>query len=202
MLIQWCLKGIPEQRSFGDAEAKAVVDSAGINSTWLRSRISEPQADLSEDAQGMLSQVALDQHVNGFLPGALTPYISLTAGSTEIDPTSRSAVRFPAASTALAFATRQGTTAGYVFRLWTLVSPKPAPELPGFAEEVRDLNLFNQFSPWHTEGEIAAKLFIPARQIESVTKYEKDLSETWQAPYKNPAVFVAPERISTIVEEV
>jgi hypothetical protein len=38
------------------------------------------------------------------------------------------------------------------------VTPKPAPELPGFGEEVRDINFFVQFGLYHSEGEVAAKL--------------------------------------------
>lgn len=51
-----------------------------------------------------------------------------------------------------------------------LVTPKPAPELPGFAEEVRELNLFRQFCVYHHEGEIAAKLFVPGSTL---------IGETW-----------------------
>lgn len=208
MLIQWCLKGIPErlgepgEPDFGDAEARAAVDRVGLRSTWLR-RQGGAASGLPSLAQPVLSQPALDAHVNGFAPGAPTPYLSLSAGATEIDPVSGAALRTSALQTALGFATGNGRCDGYVFRLWTLVSPKPAAELAGFAEEVRDLNLFRQFTPWHHEGEIAAKLYVPARQIESVTKYSAGLAPLWSPPaYGNPAVFVPPERISTIVAEV
>jgi len=42
------------------------------------------------------------------------------------------------------------------------------PELPGLGEEIPELNLFSQYAVYHDEGEIAAKLFVPARQIEYV----------------------------------
>jgi hypothetical protein len=62
-----------------------------------------------------------------------------------------------------------------VFNLWVLVSPKAAAELPGFAEEVRELNLFTQYAVFHDEGEVAAKIFVPSRQIQSVEKYDRTL---------------------------
>lgn len=199
MMIQWCLKGIPEQPGFSDPEACAAVDREGLASTWLRQ---QPGAlpQLPTQTQAALSQRALDLHVNGLAPGHPSPYLSLSAGSTEVDPLTRTPVRHAAWITALSFATQCGQAPGYVFRLWTLVSPKPAAELPGFAEEVRDLNLFFHFAPWHTEGEVAAKLYVPARQIQWVWKFDAQLN--WISLHRNPVIFVPPERVSTIVGEV
>jgi hypothetical protein len=82
--------------------------------------------------------------------------------------------------------------------MWVLVSPKPAPELPGFAEEVRELNLFQQFCVFHNEGEVAAKLYVPARQIHSFEKFDHQLNRIG-APQLNPD-FVKPERVSNVLD--
>jgi hypothetical protein len=198
MLIQWCLKGVAESSAFTHSQAKAAVTSDGLTSTWLRNPTRAGIPTLPQDSHFSLSQAVLDAHVNAFSSAAgNTPYLSLSAGCVELDPSKATTIVYPALETALDFATKSGTCAGFVFSLWVLVSPKPAPELPGFAEEVRELNLFKQFGIFHHEGEIAAKLFVPARQIELFKKYDKDLTEI--DSFLNPT-FVPPERISNVLE--
>ena len=196
MLIQWCLKGISEQPGgFGDPEARRVLAGHGLGAAWQRG--AGTRGDLPGDAHGALSDQALSDHVNNYAAvQGNTPYLSLTAGCIERDPHTLSAVTHSAMNTALSFATRNGTVAGYVFRLWVLVAPKPAPELPGFAEEVRSLLLFDHLTLFHDEGEIAAKLFVPARQIESFTKYDANLNPIGAAVLNGD--FVPPERINNV----
>ncbi len=197
MLIQWCLKGIPEQNNFSDREATNALNFNGLSSSWLRNQ-NAGASQFSSLAHPVLSQVALDAHVNGFgAAAANTPYMSLTAGCVELDPTINSISVFSAMRTALDFATKGGQCRGYVFRMWVIVSPKPAPELPGFAEEVRELNLFQQFCLYHREGEVAAKLFVPARQIQKVMIFDRDLIHV--NTHVNPG-FVPPERISNVMD--
>ena len=38
--------------------------------------------------------------------------------------------------------------------------------MEAFSEELRELNIYNAFSPFYVEGEITAKLVIPTAQIE------------------------------------
>jgi hypothetical protein len=38
--------------------------------------------------------------------------------------------------------------------------------MEAFSEELRDLNLYMDFSPVHLEGEVTAKIVIPSAQIE------------------------------------
>jgi len=64
------------------------------------------------------------------------------------------------------FATDQGYGPGYVFYCWVFVGLNPAEEVEGIAEEVRDLNANRWYSHWWHEGDIAAKLIVPANQIE------------------------------------
>jgi hypothetical protein len=203
MLVQWCLKGIAERPTgptlFSDNEAHAAVDKEGLRASWLRNQSGAAASDFAVLSHPVLSQIALDAHVNGFGTSApTTPYLSLSAGCVEIDPTYGGTRVFSALQTALEFATLSGQTNGYVFRMWVLVSPKPAPELPGFAEEVRELNLYQQFCVYHREGEIAAKLFVPARQIASVQKFDANLQPIG-SPYLNKD-FVPPERVSNVLE--
>lgn len=198
MLIQWCLKGIREQPTFGDPEAQAVLRDVGLSSSWLRTPVGRDIRTFPPDSHWALSQAALNAHVNGFASAAATtPYISLSAGCVELDPATATTTVYPALDTALEFATDSGRCDGYVFRMWVLVSPKPGPELPGFAEEVRELNLFRQFALYHYEGEIAAKLFIPARHIEWAIKYDRGLRQINR--WNNPG-FVPPQRISNVLD--
>jgi len=197
MLIQNCLKGIAEQAGFGDHEARAALLAEGLSAAWMRAQKS-PIPQLPQDSHAALSQTALNAHVNGFGSAkGSTPYFSLSAGCVELDPATATTTTYTALQIALDFATDGARRSGYVFRLWVLVSPKPAPELPGFAEEVRELNLFRQYAVYHYEGEIAAKLFIPARQIEWVEKFDAKLNRQWRLSNPN---FVAPERVSNVLD--
>src|SRR5262249_39417299 len=140
-----------EAGPFDDNQAKKVLADEGLTSAWLRSARRSIGAFV-KDSHTDLSQAALDAHVNSFSSVYNdTPYISLSAGCRELDPAAPRSITYGALETALTFATRNGEVDGYVFRLWVLVSPKPAPELPGFGEEVRELNLFSQYSIYHHE---------------------------------------------------
>ena len=197
MLVQWCLKGVAESTAFGDPQARAALAQDGLTTSWLRTA-GGLLTSLPAGSHTALSQSALDAHVNGFAGVASqTPYLSLSAGCIELDPATLKTTKYEARLTALDFATDGGTTDGYLFKLWVLVSPKQAPELPGFGEEVRELNIFRQFAKFHHEGEIAAKLFVPARQIQKVEKYRSDLTFDWDE--WNPD-FVPPERVSNVLD--
>jgi hypothetical protein len=201
MLIQYCLKGIPEQAGvFDDGTVSKVLAGHGLSAAWLRSHQHDSCLSFPDLSHLALSQNALNAHVNSF--GSVhraSPFLSLSAGCVELDPTTATARTYSALQTALDFATNGGRQSGYVLRMWVLVSPKPAPELPGFAEEVRDLNLFRQYTVYHHEGEIAAKLFVPARQIERVEKFDHALN---LLRFDVNAEFVAPERLSNVMEMV
>jgi hypothetical protein len=198
MNIQWCLKGVPyDAAAFNDATVQAVLGGEAITSAWLRNYSGFISLDTFPDlSQPVLSAQALDNHVHAYpATSRRTPYISLTAGV--VERVARGVtVRHSAMRTALAFATGNATHDGYIFLCWVQVSPKPAPELPGFAEEVRDLNIYAPYSIFHEEGEIAAKLFVPARQICSATRFDADL--VFAQRFDNPD-FVPPDRISNIL---
>jgi hypothetical protein len=206
MLLHWCLKGIAERTGrFSDSDAINML-SEGIPSNWLWRNGSRPLAGSLALAQQALSESALDNHVNNYSSVAqTTPYISLSAGVVTPRTLGGVTVR-PAWRTALDFATRGGSTSGFVFRCWTIVAPKPSPSLMQVADEVRDLNIYRRFWIFHVEGEIAAKILIPSRQIEWVQKYDSRLRRVPLSPsgsliVKN-ADFVHPGEISNLIEVV
>ena len=82
---------------------------------------------------------------------------------------------------------------------------QPAAELPGLAEEVRDINLFGGFFAYHKQGEVTGKLVVPRRQVQWVVKYGPDrrtLNTSWPS---GPAVhlhnpdFISPDRVSNVI---
>lgn len=128
MVIQWCLKGIPERPSFGDTEAADLL-AKGIQSNWLFNNPTVPIAQAIPTVQSMLSLSALLTHVNNYAAVRTTsPYISLSAGVVVPD-TALGTRKFPAWKSAVDFATARGRTEGYIYRVWTIVTPKPSPEL-------------------------------------------------------------------------
>lgn len=60
----------------------------------------------------------------------------------------------------------------YLFYCWVVVGLTPAVEVKHLAEEVRELNTYRRFSAFQTEGEIVAKIEVPARQIHRFERYE------------------------------
>jgi hypothetical protein len=172
MHVQWCLKGMRSYPSFQDAEAFALLDT-GIPSSWLFNNPTVGVAATIPLVQGLLSEASLVNHVNRYSAVAgMSPYISLSAGI--VIPATKLGTRVvPAWQTAVGFATNFGKTDGYVYRLWTIVSPQPAPEVLYLSDEIRNLNLFRQTHKYQKQGEIAAKLVIPPVQIQYVTKISK-----------------------------
>ena len=173
MYIQWCIKGV-----FGidDDEARAIIDDGmGLECRWWRNvhRITPPQirdkltyANLARHTD---RYAKLDSNGIPFCEG--TPFISLTAGSVDRYVFLQTNIVTPALITALDFATRGFTVDGYLFYLWTIVGLKPAVPVEAVAEEVRAPNVYHRFSHFQAEGEITAKIHIPANQIRRCDKY-------------------------------
>lgn len=174
MFVQWCIKGV---RGITDDEARGVIDSrAGVQCRWWRNvkTITPPQiAD-------KLTQANLDLHVNHygdpdpatgrpFCDG--TPFISMAAGSVERSVFLQTNIAHPARLVALDFATAGGTTDGYLFICYVIVGLRPAVGVAAVSEEVRELNTYRRYSAFQTEGEITAKIYIPANQIQRCEAY-------------------------------
>ena len=198
MHIQWCLKGIPERVGFSDVEAKTLLQT-GLKSNWLRHNAATAFDPGLTDAQNRLTEFALFNHVHNYAAyGGNTPYISLSAGIRKSDG-HRGLEEFKAWETALDFATDSPTGTGYVYRLWTLVTPKPSPSVMGVSDELRDLNQFGQYAYYNDEGEIAAKILVPARQIEWVAKVDHPATRLWLE--RNTSA-VSPDTITNLKLEI
>jgi len=199
--LHWCLKGIPESSTFGDAEALRLL-TRGLTSAWLRRNGRRFLSTGLARAQSALSKEALVDHVNDYAKvGGRTPYISLSAGNVAANPSRPGVLVRPAWLTALDFATRGGRVPGYVLRCWTVVSPQPASGILALADEVRDLNLFRAFWVFQDEGEIAAKLLVPANQIEWVQKFDPGPNRTSFGLRRNRK-FIDPRTVCNLIEAV
>ena len=169
MYIQRCVKGIAgNDGSTGITEQGAkslVIDGHGILCNWWRklNTISPPEIE------AVLTDRNLDRHLHDYDAFcADTPFISLACGAVERDALVQKNFVYSAIDIALMFATEDWGRPGALFYLWVPVSYNRAVSLRAVAEPVRDLNTYQRWSPYQLEGEITAKINIPANQIERV----------------------------------
>jgi hypothetical protein len=103
-----------------------------------------------------------------------TPFVSLTAGSVQRDVFLARNLVHPAHEVAMDFATGFGQRQGecFIFFCWVLVGLRPSVPVRSLAEEVRELNTYTKYSRFQPEGEIVAKIDVPAYQIEKFEHYE------------------------------
>jgi hypothetical protein len=174
MFFQKVLKGIAGQ-SRQEADAVFV---GGILCNWWR-RVHQIRPDQIVEK---LSERNLDWHLNHYEdPDPLmghslffenTPFISVTAGTVERDAFFLRNIVFDPFITALRFATRDFSTTGHIFYGYVFTLGRQSIELCEFAEEVRELNIYKTFLPFHPEGEITAKIGIRGPQIEKWEEYD------------------------------
>jgi hypothetical protein len=170
MFVQWAIKGINGDSSgINDATAKSMIDDGhGILCNWWRNQ----NMISPSEVRGKLTKSNLELHVNQYdTVKERTPFISLAAGCIERDAAIQTNQIHPASKVALRFATRWGTTPGYLFYCWVITGLKPAVEIEQIAEEVRGLNTYRSYSEYQLEGEITAKIHIPSNQILKCEKY-------------------------------
>jgi hypothetical protein len=175
LIVQWCCKGIG---GIEPAEVRTILTSQA----GLRCRLWQLLEPLPYDqAVERLTERDLDLHVNhydavdarsGKEVRDQTPFISLSAGCVDRNSLRKKHVLHPALRTALAFATDLGRRPGWVFTCYVLTSVNRAEAVPGVAEEVRDLNQQRKYSEYWLEGEIAAKINVPSRQILCAERWE------------------------------
>lgn len=168
MIIQQVIKGLSD---LSDPEVDHIFQS-GIVCNWWRTRGHLPQNEVPD----RLTDRNLEWHQNSFtkadpLQGNApfcdnTPFISTTAGTVERDTVNRTNTLTHAWKTALYFATDRWTKDGWLFYCHLFLIGKPAIAMEPFSEELRELNIYTGFSPFHPEGELTAKLVIPTAQIE------------------------------------
>ncbi len=167
MIIQHVVKGL----SGLDDSSIQEIFRTGLVCNWWRTQGILRQ----EEVPDRLTERNLDWHRHRFsrpdpLQGntpfyANTPFISTTAGTVDRDTADRTNTLVPAWRTALRFATNAWTTDGWLLYCHLFLIGRRAVAVEAFSEELRDLNLYSGFSPVHLEGEITAKLVIPAVQI-------------------------------------
>ena len=167
MYIQKFVKGIAGGASgIGWKEAKAMLLSGGgIYSNWWRGKSTITTAEV----QQILTMQNLDRHLHDYDNfGHETPFISLASGCVSRNVLLKRNEIYSAVDTAIDFATDAFRHEGFLFYGWIVVGLNPAVEISTVAESVRDLNVYHGWSPFQLEGEITAKVHIPANQIERV----------------------------------
>ena len=208
MFVQWCIKGVrgrlPHEApnaGIDDAQADAMVlHGDGITCNWWRNARQISPAK----RRAKLTAANLDRHVHDYEQfGPETPFISLTAGCVERDIAMRLNRVHEAQDVALRFGTDWGGRHGYLFYCWVVVGLKPAVSVEGVAEEIRELNTYLSWSDYQLEGEVAAKINVPANQIQAWERWDSDnkgnvqATSTWRK--QNPR-FDPPAVVSNIRE--
>jgi hypothetical protein len=96
------------------------------------------------------------------------------------------------------FATDYGRTRGVLIYCWVVTSTVPAVSIEGVAEELRDLNSNRPYSAFQLEGEVAAKIRVPARQLYAYQWVElRGLTYRLEPAEFNPT-FAPPSPLSDI----
>jgi hypothetical protein len=182
MFFQKVVKGIA---GLERVKAEQMVKTDGIICNWWRTVDSITSAGI----QAQLTETSILRHLNQYdepLPtthdltkppysaktyGDITPFISTTAGAIQRDKFAQRNIIFPPFLTALRFATNNFRTSGFIFYAYLCTLGKQAIPFAQLAEEVRELNIYHQYLPFHHEGEITAKIIIPSAQIEKAIEY-------------------------------
>lgn len=176
VFFQHVLKGVT---GLSYAEASKVLTGTGIECNWLRTSQPPTRREIGER---QLTNDELIWHLTRYDDiewrtrkpfRQTTPFISTSAGTAEQSTTrgEERAYRFSAFDTACWFATCDYTTTGWVFYGYVYTIGRPSIELPEFAEEVRDLHTYPGGYIYHDEGEIVAKLLIPASHLQRCERY-------------------------------
>jgi hypothetical protein len=213
MFAQGCVKGIrgrldTEDRDVGLSPEEAIAlvrDGHGIQCNWWRRVL----AIRPDEIRQKLTPANLDHHINNYDNFSVdTPFLSLAAGCVERDVFYRTNRIYPAQDTALSFATDNSTRHGFLFYCWVIVGLKPAVSIEAVAEEVRELNSYRSWSAYQLEGELTAKIHVPANQIQRVEWWKPSghgelLQQTsppdWNPAYVNPR-YNPPSDVSNIRE--
>jgi hypothetical protein len=196
MHIQHCVKGIKGESSTGandgltwSTAVKMISSGDGIYSNWWRNKGTISPAEI----HAVLTDDNLDRHLHDYHAfGHETPYISLAAGAVLRDPATMTNLVYDAVDTALLFATDDWDRPGALFYCWTVVGFHSSVPFEFVSEPVRDLLVYRAWSPFHHEGEIAAKVHIPAHQIRRIEWWDPavsqvDPSSSWDNPgYQAP----------------
>jgi hypothetical protein len=176
MFVQTCIKGV---HGINLSVANEILDGEGLVCNWWRNKGTISAKDIDK----RLTSSELDLHVNSYdeqhpdypeKVNKVTPFISLTAGAVERSVFYKTNFVHPAHRTALLFASDFGKLRGecFLFYCWVVVGLRPSAEIRQLAEEVRELNTYRRYSAFQAEGEIAAKIDVPSRQIHRFERYQ------------------------------
>src|SRR4051794_37240187 len=144
----------------------------GLRSNRLRNT---PDATFV-DLVSLLTEDNLYGHVTDYSThGTDSPFVSLTAGTRGTTDVAGMFKPFVAWETALRFATR-GWSAGVVLEGWVVVLGIPSWHLVGIAEDIRDKHVYPRFNGYWNQGEVTAKLLVPASQITRATLVDADMA--------------------------
>jgi len=179
MIFQKVLKGISE---LSEPDVNTIISQSGIISNWWRKKNTITNGEIKEE----LTEQNLMKHLNHYnqpLPsshkwfslgktyGDVSPFISTTAGAVQRNRAKKVNIIYPSFLTALKFATKNFRTDGCIFYAYVQVLGKESIPLRSFSEEVRELNIYRTFMPYHQQGEITAKIHIPSVSIEKAEIY-------------------------------
>lgn len=206
MHIQFCVKGIAGKLECGPGPGLTKEDAfelvrsgRGIISNWWRGK----GTITPDEVDAVLTAANLNRHVHDYDNfGHETPFISLTAGSVERDALAGENIIYDAVDIALAFATQDWLTPGAIYFCWTLVGLQPAVELQQISEPIRELHIYNGWSPWQLEGEITAKVHVPAVQISRVEWWDPAQSTSRCTEVFRNRSYVGPNVLSNIRQMV
>jgi len=180
MIFQKVLKGIADLQ---EPEIRNIISQSGIISNWWRKKGGITNGEIKDE----LTEQNLMNHLNHYnkkLPvshkwaklgqtyGDVSPFISTTAGAIQRDKAKKMNIIYPTFITALKFATKNFKTNGCIFYTYLKVLGKESIPMRSFSEEVRELNIYRTFMPYHHQGEITAKIHIPSVAIEKAEIYD------------------------------
>lgn len=207
MIVQWCLKGMHLDN---DIEARDIIDDrVGLQCNWWR----DVHTITPPGIRDKLTDANLDRHINHFHAmdpasgrsfSALTPFISLSAGTVERDKVMRMNVTYTAREIALGFGSGFGAhSTAFLYRCWVVLAPRPTVGVQSVAEEVRDLTTYRSYSAFQLEGEIVAKVHVPSNQIECCERWDMDPMTGWALTWGYPNTdFTQPTELSNVREVI
>lgn len=204
LYIQTCLKGIRGETSPGAGDGLNWPDAQGLitSGTGILSRWWQAKGTISPgEVATVLTELNLDRHLNQYARyGTTTPFISLSAGYVGRDRAKKSNTVYSAIDTAIGFATHNWKHPGVVFYCWLPVSMNKAIEVSSVAEPIRDTLSYRKWYQHLHQGEVTAKIAVPANQISRVEWWDGAHSRTTFArSFDNPA-FVQPTRVTDFRE--
>lgn len=204
MYIQTCLKGIRGESAPGandgltwSSAQDLITSGTGIVSRWWQAKGTISPLDVAT----VLTDLNLDRHLNHYAAyGHTTPFISLSAGYVGRNTATKSNAVYSALDTALGFATKNWMRPGVIFYCWVPVGMERAVEVSTVAEAIRDTLSYRRWYQHVHQGEVTAKISLPANQIRRIEWWDATMSKTTHTyAFDNPK-YVEPTRVTDFRE--